>query len=139
MKGITTMNLKNRTRTALCAFALTLTLASTAFAASNSGSMTIAQPVQINGVQLAAGDYQVKWQGSGDNMTVSILQGRKVMATAPAHLVEVKKAGNNSYLAVAGDNGAIKITELRFAGKTQALDIGDEMAKMNNATKAGTN
>ena len=133
---MTTMNFNNFTRIALVA--MSLGMASSAFAASNSGSMTVAQPVRVNGVQLAPGEYRVKWEGAGDNVTVTILEGKKVVATAPAHLVEIKKVDNNSYLATPSDSGVVNIAELRFAGKTQALDIGDEMAKLNTVSKSGT-
>ena len=138
MKGMTTMNFKNFTRVALVA--MTLMLASSAFAASNTGSMNLTQPAQINGVQLAPGEYRVTWAGTGDNVTLTILQGKKTVATAQAHIRELSKAyGNDGFLSTPSDKGAQTIAELRFAGKKQAFAIGDEMAKINAAAKTATN
>jgi len=56
----------------------------TAFAANKSSQkVTFSRDVTINGTQLQAGTYSVQWDGTG-NVTATILQGKKVVATAPA-------------------------------------------------------
>ena len=44
----------------------------------------------VNGKQLGAGDYTVKWDGNGPNVEVNILQGKNVVATVPAHMVDLE-------------------------------------------------
>lgn len=70
--------------------AMLLATSSTAlFAATkNSASLTISEAVSVQGVQLAPGDYKVRWDGSAPAVQVSFLQGKKVVATVPAKLVE---------------------------------------------------
>jgi len=45
---------------------LAVLLASSAFA-SNKGSLQVTESFEINGQQLPAGDYQVRWTGTGSN------------------------------------------------------------------------
>ena len=55
------------------------------FAATDShkGSLTIGGPVQVAGKQLPAGEYLVKWDGTGPTAQVNIIRNGKVVATAP--------------------------------------------------------
>jgi phage tail sheath gpL-like len=59
-----------------------------AFAADkNSAKVQIDEPVKISGTQLAPGQYRLTWEGNGPDVTVSFLEGKKTVATAPAKLV----------------------------------------------------
>lgn len=53
----------------------------------NSANVTLDQPVKVAGAQLAPGQYKVIWEGSGSDVTVSFVEGKKTIATAPAKLV----------------------------------------------------
>ena len=55
---------------------LALLLATSAFAA-NKGSLSVQEPVTINGTQLKPGDYKVQWDGNGPSVELSITQGKK--------------------------------------------------------------
>ena len=70
---------------------LALLLATSAFAAANKGSMQLLDPVTVSGKQLPAGDYSVKWDGTGPNVEVNILKGNKVVATTPARLIDLSQ------------------------------------------------
>jgi hypothetical protein len=71
----------------LAAVALMLPLS--AFAASkNSSNVEIPEEVVVNGKQIQPGSYKVEWNGTGPNVEVSILQGHKTIAEAPARLVD---------------------------------------------------
>jgi len=70
---------------------LALLLATSVFAATNKGSMQLVDPVTVSGKQLPAGDYSVKWDGSGPNVELSILKGNKVVATTPARLIDLSQ------------------------------------------------
>ena len=67
---------------------LALLLATSVFAA-NKGSLQVSDPVTVNGKQLGAGDYTVKWEGAGPNVELNILRGKNVVATVPARMVDL--------------------------------------------------
>jgi len=109
---------------------LALLLATSAFAANNKGSLMVSGPVTVSGKSLAAGEYSVKWEGTGPNVELNILQGKKVVATIPARLIDLDRSapGNTAVVKRNGD-GSKTLSEIRFAGKKYALALGDESAK----------
>jgi hypothetical protein len=99
------------------------------------GSVQFFGPVQVNGSQLPAGEYQVKWEGSGPNVEMSLVKGSKVLATTPAHMVELeKKPGSDAAIINNGADGSRSLSQIRFAGKKYALSMGTEAAQ--NQTKS---
>ena len=71
-------------------FAMMLTLLSApAFAGKNSETVDIHEPVKAGSAQLAAGNYDVTWTGTGPNIQVTFtsMQNHKILATVPARLV----------------------------------------------------
>jgi hypothetical protein len=116
---------------------LALMLAGSAFAANGSHkeSFQISAPTQVNGKQLPAGDYEVRWEGSGPSVTVNITQGKKVIATVPAQLVDLEKPAYDSESEVTNNaNGDRELTTLRFSGKKYSLELGSESAKSQGKT-----
>ncbi len=105
---------------------LALLLATAAFAGdAHKGSVQFFGPVQLNGKQLPAGEYQVKWEGSGSNVEMSVLRNGKVLATAPAQLVELdQKPSADAALINNNTDGSRSVNEIRFAGKKYALAVG---------------
>jgi len=74
----------------LSAYALLLTLAvAPAFAAKNSQSLNFATPVKVGANEIPAGDCKVTWNGTGDNVQVTLAQNGKSF-TVPAKLVAEK-------------------------------------------------
>src|SRR5579863_2893462 len=51
-------------------------------------NVTLDQPVKVAGTQLATGQYKLTWEGSGPEVTVSFVEGKKTVATASARLVK---------------------------------------------------
>ena len=111
---------------------LALLLATSAFAA-NKGSLQFSDPVTVSGKQLKAGDYTVKWEGSGPNVELNILQGKNVVATVPARLIDLNRSSdsNAAVMKLNGD-GSKSLSEIRFLGKKYALAIGEESAKADS-------
>jgi hypothetical protein len=108
---------------------LALLLATSAFAA-NKGSLQVSDPVTVSGKQLAAGDYTVKWEGNGPSVELNILQGNRVVATAPARLIDLNRSSdNNAAVTKLNGDGSKALSEIRFSGKKYALTIGEESAK----------
>jgi len=110
---------------------LALLLATSVFAsnASNKGSLQVTDPVTVSGTQLSPGDYSVKWEGKGPNVEVSILQGRKVVATTQARVVDLTQSPkSDSVLTTQNADGSKSLSEIRFGGKKYTLQIGQESA-----------
>ncbi len=62
----------------------------TLLAASHSSeSVTLPNAVTVGGTQVPAGTYHVQWDGSG-NVTATINQGKRVVASVPATVVDTK-------------------------------------------------
>lgn len=102
---------------------LALLLASSAFAATK-GQLQLQSPTMVNGTQLKAGDYKLEWEGTGPDVEVSILQGKKVIAKVPAKVVELKtKAQENSSIVSKNTDGTSSLAGVHFAGKTTALEL----------------
>lgn len=71
----------------LAVVALMLPLSALA-ANKNSSKVEIPNKVIVNGKQVQPGTYKVEWNGTGPNAEVSILQGHKTIAEAPARVVD---------------------------------------------------
>jgi len=104
---------------------LALLLASSAFAATK-GSLQLSNPVLVNGTTLKPGEYKVQWEGSGPNVELSIMQGKKVLAKASAHIVELQSpSANDAAVTQKNDSGPNSLSGVRFQGKKIALDLGE--------------
>jgi hypothetical protein len=111
---------------------LALLLATSAFAA-NKGSLQVAEQVSVNGKTLPAGEYSVKWEGTGPNVELNILQGKKVMATVPARMIDLQQSSSQDAAVVRkNDDGSRSLSEIRFGGKKYALALGAEQAKADS-------
>ena len=104
---------------------MTLMFATTALAAEK-GSLKLYDPTLVNGVQLSPGDYTLQWEGTGNNLQLQIFQGKKVVATTTAALVQLKApASQNLTSTKNAGNNAKALTEIEFRGKSYALTIGN--------------
>lgn len=109
-------------------------LATSAFAAGGAekGNLQVSDPVVVNGTQLPAGDYVVKWEGTGSNVKVDITRNGAVVATAPAKAVELnQKASEDASEISTGASGKRELTTLRFSGKKIQLELS------SSSTEAG--
>jgi len=110
---------------------LAVLLAASAFA-SNKGSLQVREAIEVNGQRLAPGDYQLLWDGTGPNVEVSIMQGKKEVAKTSARVVELDKASDYDAAVVEHASGKASVSQVRFAGKKYALAIGaTDKAEMN--------
>jgi hypothetical protein len=111
-----------------------LLLSVAAFAA-NRASCTVAQAVTVGGHQLAAGEYQFQWDGSGPSVNLSILSKGKLVTSVPARVVEQTSAAERTTMRMrANDDGTTTINQIHFAGKKYALAFGDETAAAEAST-----
>jgi opacity protein-like surface antigen len=66
-------------------------LSAPAFAAKNSETISIAQPVTVGTTQLPAAQYHVTWTGTGSSAQVTLTSGKSTV-TLPAKVVEQKNS-----------------------------------------------
>ena len=115
---------------------LALLLATSGFAA-NKGSLQVDNPVTVNGKPLAAGEYTVKWDGSGPDVQLNIMRGKSVVATVPARMLDLEQApGRDSVVTSVNSDGHKSLNEIRFSGKKYSFAVNAESAK---AEPNGTN
>jgi hypothetical protein len=111
---------------------LAVLLASSAFASNKGSLQVVGDTLEVNGQQLAPGDYQLRWDGTGTNVEVSFMRGKKEIAKASAKVVAVDKPYAYDGAVVDHTGGKATISEVRFAGKNYALAIGTtEKAEMS--------
>jgi len=79
----------------------------------------------FDGKPIASGVYNIQWGTNGDldRVQVQLSQGRRVVATATARLIEHPVA--SPYDSVLLRTGDRELTEIRFAGKTSAIALFD--------------
>jgi len=107
---------------------LSLLLAVSAFA-STKGSMMLLDNVMVGNQSLKAGDYSVKWDGTGPNIQLSIMKGSKVVATTPARLVDSpQSSSNDESITTTNPDGTKTLSGLQLAGKKYTIQIGQESA-----------
>jgi hypothetical protein len=111
-----------------------LFLATSAFAATKA-NLSLPHATNVNGTTLSPGDYKLEWDGTGPDVEVSILQGKKVIAKVPAKLVDVSSPYNNDAAVVKQNgDGSASLSEARFQGKKYALHLGET----NDGMQAGS-
>ena len=124
------MKLTNLAKTMV--LGLALLLATGAFA-SNKTSLHFSESVDVNGQQLPAGDYQVRWAGTGSSVEVSFLQGRKEVAKTTAKMVDLDNPSQNDAAVIDNSSGKATVSQIRFAGKKSALSLsGSDRASMSS-------
>jgi len=108
--------------------ALALLLSTGAFAA-NKGSLQLYDTVAVGSQQLKPGSYKLQWDGDGPNVQLNILKDKKVVATVPARVVTLPNSSQQDSAVVnRNPDGSSALTEVRFSGKTYALDVNPDAA-----------
>jgi len=114
----------------LFAAAMVFAVPALAFAASkNSANVSLDQPVNVAGTQLAPGQYKLSWEGTGPDVTVVFTQGKKTIATTSAKLVSNRNNQEAIETTTAGDNKSV----------LQAVDLKNLTLQFENAVPAAGN
>jgi hypothetical protein len=112
---------------------LAILLAASAFAGTKV-NLQLSNPVTVNGTTLKAGNYKLEWEGVGPNVELSFMQGKKVIAKAPAHVTELPlPAANDAVVVLNNANGAPSLTGVRFQGKKLAFDLSESAVAIQAA------
>lgn len=102
---------------------LALTLSVTAFAKPKSENITLYHDATLNGTNLPAGEYVVKYDVDGSNAQVKFLKGSREVASANGQVKTLtKKAGSNQVVINNEGNGR-SISEIDFGGKDTAISF----------------
>lgn len=113
--------------------ALAVLLSTAAFAGNKPGSLYLSDATQLNGKQLPAGTYQLKWEGNGPEVQVQFLQGKKIVATTPAKLEQATAKPAKDAAVIETASGSRSLAEARFAGKNYKLVFPGPEAQAQNA------
>ena len=128
------MKLNNLAKTVV--LGLAVLLASSAFASNNKGSLLVGEAFEVNGQQVPAGEYQVRWDGTGSTVEISFMQGKMELAKTSAKMVPLDTVSYGDSAVVDHNSGKAAISEIRFSGKKFALVIGPtDKAEMNGTSK----
>ena len=114
----------------LAFFGSALLLSSAAFAGdSNKGSLQLYEKTNVEGKLLNPGHYTVTWEGSGPDVQVTVLEGKRTVATFPAHLTEqTTKNTEDAYGSSAEADGSRSLTAIYPNGKRFSLELGQASA-----------
>jgi hypothetical protein len=86
----------------------------------NEGKFTLSEPAQLGSTQLKPGDYKVTWDGTGSDVQVKVLQGKNVVATTSAKLVD-RSTGTDAVTLGPGSGSVKTLDEVDFGNRKQAL------------------
>jgi hypothetical protein len=114
----------------------TLLFAASAFAAEQK-TLELNNPVIVNGTLLEPGAYKFRWEGSGTNVQLSILRGRRVVATAPAHEVELQnKPDYDGDVVRNGSEGPGTLSAVMIRGNRTSLELDSPGGSITEAAGA---
>ena len=93
----------------------------------NEGKFTLVDSIQVGSNQLKPGEYKAIWDGTGPDVQVKILQGKNVVVTVPAKLVD-ESSGQDS-VTVSNPNKSLQ--EINFRSLHKALVFTPAVAAEN--------
>ena len=85
----------------------------------NEGKFSLQSSAQLGSTELKPGDYKATWDGTGPDVQVKILQGKNVVATAPAKVVDRTQIQDS--VIVSNANSSRNLDEIDFGGLKKAL------------------
>lgn len=88
--------------------------------------------VWVNSTEVEPGDYLVKYDAKTGEVT--ILNGKKVVATAKATIMTSDKAFTNDALLTSMTSTGTKLTGIRLGGQREEIMITDMSAEMSKST-----
>jgi hypothetical protein len=104
--------------------------------ATNKGTFRAQEAVEVNGQQLPAGEYQVRWEGNGPNVEISFVKNNKEIAKTTATAVQLPQTPSFDSSVVNHANGKAVVSQIQFAGKRTALSLeGSDRAAMGSASR----
>jgi hypothetical protein len=102
----------------------------------NSANVTFTEAVTINGASIPPGDYHVVWQGTGPSVEATILQGKKVLATAPATLVNAKSGYDGAVETSDGSDNSKVLEAIDWSNQSLRFGPGNASSPSTSAIGA---
>lgn len=103
-----------------------LLLASCVFAAAaGKGALHLYDTVEVQGKQLAPGDYRLQWNGEGPKVELTITNGKETVVSVPAEVVTVTDKNRSDGYTAMKVNGSNELTEISFGGKSYELRLAN--------------
>ena len=114
-----------------------LLLAASALATgAGKGTLHLYESVDVQGKQLAPGEYKLEWSGEGPKVELNITSSKKSVVSVPAQLVPVGEEYTTDGYAQKSEDGKNALTEIFFHGKSYELRLGDQAGR--EASQPGT-
>ena len=101
----------------------------------DSANVTFTETVTVNGASVPPGDYHVVWQGTGPSVEATILQGKKVLASAPATLVNAKTQYDGAVETSDGSNNSKVLEAIDWSNRS--LRFGQANASSPSTSTSG--
>jgi hypothetical protein len=103
----------------------------------NKGSLQLYEKTNVEGKLLNPGHYTITWEGSGPDVQVTVLEGKRTVATFPAHLTEqTTKNTEDAYGSSAEADGSRSLTAIYPNGKRFSIEVGQTAASQPSSTPA---
>ena len=118
-------------------FGAALLLGSTVLAGdSNKSTVSIAEKVSVEGKTVAPGIYKVQWDGTGPTVQVTLLQGKRTVATFSAQITEqAAKNAVDAYGSSAQPDGSRTLTAIYVGGKHTVLQVEQTAASQQSSAQ----
>lgn len=113
-------------RLAVLAATIGLGLAPFATAAGRQSlTVELSSDTSLAGTKIPAGKYKISWTASGAQADVQVAQGKKVLATTKAKVVERDKPATDDEVVSRKDaSGAFALAEVHVKGEKSVLVLG---------------
>ena len=90
----------------------------------NKGKLHLQDKTIVYGKSLNPGNYTVEWTGTGPTVQVTLLQGKRTVATFPAHVTEKPTRNyDDAYASAPEPDGSSRLTVIYIGGKRTALEL----------------
>jgi hypothetical protein len=117
-----------------------LSSAGTFAAPTTKGNLKLYEPVNVQGKQLAPGEYSLQWSGDGPNVELTIASGRRDVATVSAQVVPVtEKNKTNGYTSRRDPDGTSALTEIFLQGRAYEIRVGEPSARDAQPSSGASN
>lgn len=83
-----------------------------------SASINLSEPVVISGMHLQPGEYTVRWNGTGSDMQVQFLRGKKEIVSVPAKVIAQSNPTSPAITLRSTEDGSKTISEIDLSKVT---------------------
>jgi len=113
----------NRVAVRFALLALALTLSVSAFAGPKAEQVTLYHDATLNGTNLPAGNYVVKYNPDGSSTQVKFMQGNKEVASANGQMKTLPKKSGATQVVLNTEGNTRSISEIDIGGKDKAISF----------------